>query len=138
MREWGTRKTKTRGEKVWGFLKSLRGRISFFFGETECGSYLVFFGMLFLMGFGIYSCTKNSEISLEKKKELYEAISSHRSDPELRTCEETLAKTNGKIIREDFWEYENCISEIEKRRKEEEAQRKLDSLGIWKREQADE
>lgn len=130
MREWG--------EKVWGFLKSLRRRISFFFGETECGSYLVAFGLLFLMGFGIYSCTKSSEISLEKKKELYEAISSHRSDPELRTCEGTLAKTNGKIIREDFWEYENCISEIEKRRKEDEAQRKLDSLGIWKRGQDNE
>lgn len=138
MREWGKRKTETRGEKTLRFLKSLWGRISFFFGETECGSHLVAFGLLFLMGFGIYSCTKSSEISLEKKKELYEAISSHRSDPELRTCEETLAKTNGKIIREDFWEYNSCISEIEKRRKEEEAQRELDSLGIWKREQADE
>ena len=133
MREWGTRKTKTRGEKVWGFLKSLRGRISFFFGETECGSHLVAFGMLFLMGFGIYSCTKSSEISLEKKKELYEAISSHHSDPELRACEKKLAKTHGKITYGDFREYNSCISEIEKRRKEEDAQRKLDSLGIWKR-----
>ena len=138
MREWGKRKTETRGEKTLRFLKPLRGRISFFFGETECGSYLVAFGMLFLMGFGIYSCTKSSEISLEKKKELYEAISSHRSDPELRVCEETLAKTNGKITSGDFWKYENCISEIQNRKKDEEAQRKLDSLGIWKREQSDE
>lgn len=138
MREWGKRKTETRGEKVWGFLKSLLGRISFFFGETDCGAYLVACILFFLFGFGIYSCTANLEISLEKKKELYEAISSHRSDPELRTCEETLAKTNGKIIREYFWEYENCISEIEKRRKEDEAQRKLDSLGIWKRGQDNE
>ena len=138
MREWGKRKTETRGEKTLRFLKSLWGRISFFFGETECGSHLVAFGLLFLMGFGIYSCTKSSEISLEKKKELYDAISSHRSDPELRACEEKLAKTHGKITYGDFREYENCISEIEKRREEEEAQRELDSLGIWKREQGDE
>ena len=73
------------------------------------------------------------ELSLEEKKELYEAISSHRSDTELRVCEEKLAETRGKITFGDFLEYNDCISEIEKRRKDEEAQRELDSLGIWKR-----
>ena len=132
MWEWKIRKTNTRSEE------SIWERLSFLFFETTHG-FLMFLLLSSLAAiFIVHSIVGTFEISFEKKKELYEAISSHRSDLELRTCEETLAKTNGKIIREDFWEYKNCISEIQNRRKEEEAQRKLDSLGIWKREQSDE
>lgn len=79
------------------------------------------------------------EISLEEKAKLFETISSHRSDPELRKCEEIFSwSSSGSVTAGDFSEYNECISEIEKRRKEEEVQRKLDSLGIWKRGQDNE
>lgn len=133
MREWGKRKTETRAEKTLRVLKSILGRILVFFVETVCGTLLAIFSLAFLLLFTSYLSIMNREISFGEKKELYEAIVSHRSDQELRVCEETLAETHGKIIFSDFREYENCISEIQNRRKDEEAQRKLDSLGIWKR-----
>lgn len=156
MREWGKRKTETRGEKALRFLKSIWKRLLVFLDETVLGTMLsilgnllsclfyllaavlliilLFVGARFLIGAFVGSF----ELSLEEKKELYEAISSHRSDTELRVCEEKLAETHGKITFGDFLEYNDCISEIEKRRKDEEAQRKLDSLGIWKRGQDNE
>ena len=88
---------------------------------------------------GICLHTYFHEISLEEKAKLFETISSHRSDPELRKCEEIFSGSNsGSVTAGDFSEYNDCISEIQERRKKEEVRRNLDSLGIWKRGQDNE
>lgn len=152
MREWGKRKTETRGEKALRFLKSIWKRLLVFLDETVLGTMLsilgnllsclfyllaavlliilLFVGARFLIG----ALVGSFELSLEEKKELYEAISSHHSDPELRKCEEIFSGTSSESVTAgDFSEYNDCISEIQERRKKEEVRRNLDSLGIWKR-----
>lgn len=124
---------------VRAFLKTKwDGLLPFLTGTVYGVCLLVLLQLCALILLGLVFCSvtdswsMNRGISLEEKGKLYDAISSHRSDPELRSCEKKLAETHGKITYGDFREYENCISETQKRRNEEEMQRKLDSLGIWK------
>lgn len=133
MWEWKIRKTNTRSEE------SIWERLSFLFFETTHG-FLTFLLLSSLAAiFIVHSIVCTFEISFYKKIELHKSILSNRNDSDLRKCEGVFdVNSNGHITRSELWEYDNCISRINERRKEDEAQRKLNSLGIWKREQGDE